>query len=97
MKPTQAELGWGTRVLFLVSFGLYWVTGSGGVFGGFRCGALGGAGGLGGFSDIDGGVEKPEPFLIRTSPTSVVRLILAPPPPTTRAILLLSPSGMFTG
>src|ERR1700736_1359202 len=74
---------------------LYCVTGSAGVFGGFRCGAFGGAAGLGGLAETDGG-GKPDPFLTRTSPTSVLRLIFAAPPPTVNAIFLLSPSGTLS-
>src|SRR4051794_1388955 len=75
---------------------LHCVTGSAGVLGAFRCGALGAAGGLGGLAEIEGGGGKPDPFLIRTSPTSVLRLIFGPPAPTVNATLLLSPWGTST-
>lgn len=70
----------------------YCVTGSGGcaAFGAFRWGALGAAGGA---ADTEGGVGgaggKPSPFLMRTSPTSAVRLILPEPEPILPLTVLL--------
>ena len=75
---------------------VYCVTGSsGGALGAFRRGAVGATGDFGADeleTEAGGVAGKPEPFLMRTSPTSVVRLIFDPPDPIWNVTDLLSPS-----